>query len=144
MRIEAGTPIFGQDITPDNLPQEVGRDAKAISFVKGCYLGQETVARIDALGHVNKILRGWTMDGKELPVPLAKIEAEGKSVGVVTSSAFSKKRGCVVGLGYIRTAHAREGAEVRIATGAAADGRSQAAVVRDLPISSSHDQPSID
>ena len=54
LRIEAGTPVFGRDVDEDNLPQEVGRDAVAISFVKGCYLGQETVARIDALGHVNR------------------------------------------------------------------------------------------
>ncbi len=44
LRIEAGTPVFGKDITDKNLPQEIGRDASAISFVKGCYLGQETVA----------------------------------------------------------------------------------------------------
>src|SRR5262249_26372532 len=46
LRIEAGTPVFGKDITDKNLPQEIGRDDRAISFVKGCYLGQETVARI--------------------------------------------------------------------------------------------------
>ena len=49
-RIEAGVPLFGCDITEDNLPQEIGRNKQAISFTKGCYLGQETVARIDALG----------------------------------------------------------------------------------------------
>ena len=58
LRIEAGTPVFGKDVTEKNLPQEIGRDARAISFVKGCYLGQETVARIDALGHVNQLLKG--------------------------------------------------------------------------------------
>ncbi len=56
-RIEWGFPLYGQDISDKNLPQEVARDARAISFVKGCYLGQETVARIDALGHVNR--RWW-------------------------------------------------------------------------------------
>ena len=58
LRIEAGTPVFGKDVTDKNLPQEIGRDDRAISFVKGCYLGQETVARIDALGHVNQLLKG--------------------------------------------------------------------------------------
>ncbi len=57
LRIEGVHPLFGRDVNPDNLPQEVARDARTINFVKGCYLGQETVARIDALGHVNKILR---------------------------------------------------------------------------------------
>ncbi|MCA9269908.1 MAG: hypothetical protein KDA41_15615, partial [Planctomycetales bacterium] len=51
-RIEAGMPLDGVDVTDDNLPQEVNRNAQAISFTKGCYLGQEVVARIDALGHV--------------------------------------------------------------------------------------------
>ena len=55
-RVEFGTPFYGQDITTENLPQEVNRDKTAISFTKGCYLGQETVARIDALGHVNRLL----------------------------------------------------------------------------------------
>src|SRR4029453_1620592 len=64
-RIEAGFPLFGRDITDDNLPQEVGRDAKAISFTKGCYLGQETVARIDALGHVNRSLVGLKFASEE-------------------------------------------------------------------------------
>ncbi len=58
LRIEAGTPVFGKEVTDKNLPQEFGRDDRAISFVKGCYLGQETVARIDAIGHVNQVLKG--------------------------------------------------------------------------------------
>src|SRR5205807_8624579 len=85
LRIEAGTPCFGRDVTPENLPQEVGRDARAINFVKGCYLGQETVARIDALGHVNKHLKGLKFPRGTVPVPVpaagATIEAGGKSVG---------------------------------------------------------------
>ena len=68
LRIEAGTPVFGKDITDKNLPQEIDRDARAINFVKGCYLGQETVARLDALGHVNQILRGVVFEpGASLP-----------------------------------------------------------------------------
>ena len=57
-RIEAGFPWYGPDISEKNLPQELARDQRAISFTKGCYLGQETVARIDALGHVNQTLVG--------------------------------------------------------------------------------------
>ena len=59
LRIEAGTPVFGKDITDKSLPQEINRDSRAISFVKGCYLGQETVARLDALGHVNQLLKEY-------------------------------------------------------------------------------------
>ena len=62
LRIEAGTPVFGKDVTDKNLPQEFGRDDRAINFVKGCYLGQETVARIDALGHVNQLLKGLSFE----------------------------------------------------------------------------------
>ena len=69
LRIEAGTPVFGQDVKPENLPQEVGRDAQAINFVKGCYLGQETVARLDALGHVNKLLMGLKFGASNVPPP---------------------------------------------------------------------------
>ena len=66
-RIEAGMPLFGVDFDDSNLPQEVGRDAEAISFTKGCYLGQETVARIDALGHVNQRIVGVRFSGTEVP-----------------------------------------------------------------------------
>ena len=56
LRVDVGFPRFGVDITDNNLPQEVNRNAAAISFTKGCYLGQETIARIDAVGHVNQQL----------------------------------------------------------------------------------------
>jgi folate-binding protein YgfZ len=117
LRIEAGTPAFGRDVTPDNLPQEVGRDSRAINFVKGCYLGQETVARIDALGHVNKRLRGLTLGGgpEQVPPPGAAVEADGKRVGTVTSSAFSPALGRPVALGYVRTSHANAGTVVTVA-----------------------------
>lgn len=110
LRIQAGTPAFGRDITEANLPQEVDRDARAISFTKGCYLGQETVARLDALGHVNKILRGlrFATSSQPPPAPQSQLFAAGKLVGHVTSSA-----GCgdepAIGLGYVRTTHARPG-----------------------------------
>ena len=62
VRIEEGRPE-AVDIPEKTLPQELGRDARAISFTKGCYLGQETVARIDALGHVNRRLVAVAVDG---------------------------------------------------------------------------------
>ncbi|MGE3820086.1 MAG: folate-binding protein YgfZ [Isosphaeraceae bacterium] len=126
LRIEGGFPIFGRDLTSENLPQEVARDATAISFVKGCYLGQETVARIDALGHVNKLLRGLRFPGQsEPPEPGTPIEAEGKAIGKVTSAAYSPGWGCVVALGYVRRSHAEAGTAVL--------ARSDA-VVCDLPM----------
>lgn len=101
-RIEAGTPLFGRDITHDNLPQEVGRDALAISFVKGCYLGQETVARIDALGHVNRTLVTLRFEDTEVPPPGAAISDATREVGKVTSSTLSPQRCAPLALAYVR------------------------------------------
>jgi folate-binding protein YgfZ len=129
LRIEAGTPIFGVDITPDNLPQEIGRDAQSINFVKGCYLGQETVARIDALGHVNKVLKGLRLPGDRVPPRGTSLEADGKVVGQITSAAYSPGWDCVVCLAYVRMSHAQAGREVTIAL-----ERSPAAIVADLPM----------
>jgi folate-binding protein YgfZ len=113
LRIEAGTPVFGKDITEKNLPQEIGRDDRAISFIKGCYLGQETVARIDALGHVNQFLKGLEFS-EQLPVPEpgSPLESEGKRFGVVTSSGFSPVRNAPVALALIRSTHATAGTKL--------------------------------
>ncbi len=129
-RIEAGTPCSGQDVTVENLPQEVGRDARAINFVKGCYLGQETVARIDALGHVNKHLKVLKLPPGTVATPGASIEAAGKSVGTITSAAESPGWSCPVALGYLRTSHAAEGTEVEVRQGDA----TLKAIVADAPL----------
>lgn len=130
LRIEAGTPVFGRDLTADNLPQELGRDRQAISFVKGCYLGQETVARLDALGHVNKILRGFLFNPGVAPSPGTALMADGKTVGTLTSVAFSPGFNLPIGLGYVRTTHAEAGRTLSIDAGP--DGAT--AVVTDLPM----------
>jgi folate-binding protein YgfZ len=101
-RIEAGMPWYGVDFSEENLPQEVGRDAKAISFTKGCYLGQETVARIDALGHVNQLLVGVRFSGRDVPEVGTELVREGRPVGSVTSIAFSPKLGAPIALAMIR------------------------------------------
>jgi folate-binding protein YgfZ len=137
LRIEAGTPVFGQDVTDKNLPQEIGRDDRAISFVKGCYLGQETVARIDALGHVNQVLKGLVFETGAVSAACGwELVDAGKRVGVVTSAAFSPVRGAVVALALIRTSHARQGTHVMAQLAAHAVPAS--AVVRDLPIPRDH------
>ncbi len=125
LRIAAGTPVFGRDLTADNLPQELGRDARAISFVKGCYLGQETVARIDALGHVNKLLKGLIVEGPDVPAPGTLLSAGGKPAGAITSAARDA-RGRVVALAYVRAANAAAGTTLELPGGAAA--------IADLPI----------
>jgi tRNA-modifying protein YgfZ len=140
LRIEAGTPVFGKDITEKNLPQEIGRDARAINFVKGCYLGQETVARIDALGHVNQVLRGLVFDaGSPCPEPGSPLEDGGKQVGVVTSVAFSPIRNAPVALGIVRTSHSSPGSTVHVKRSDRGD--SLVATVSALPMAGSDASP---
>ncbi len=117
LRIEAGTPVFGRDITDDNLPQEVNRDARALNLTKGCYLGQETVARLDALGHVNKLLVGVNFDGETVPADGTDLLAGGKVVGKVTSAVFSLGLGAPLALAYVRTGHCEVGSQLDWAEG---------------------------
>ncbi len=115
-RIAAGAPYFGQDITDANLPQEVNRNQQAISFTKGCYIGQETVARIDALGHVNRLLVGLqgTSD-TALPRGLELTGEDGKPAGTLTSTAFSHRLNRPIALGYVRRAQANPGVKLQSA-----------------------------
>ncbi len=90
LRIEAGAPRSGIDIGELNLAQEAGRTPQAISFTKGCYLGQEPIARLDALGHVNQELRSVAFEPGPTPAPGTPVQtAEGEPVGTITSSAIS-------------------------------------------------------
>ena len=118
-------------MTADNLPQEVGRDERAINFVKGCYLGQETVARIDALGHVNKVLRGLKLPEGPIPPAGAALEVDGKAAGKITSAAFSPGWGRGLALAFVRTSYAADGTRTARRLG---DGSSASAVVCDLPM----------
>jgi len=113
LRVEAGTPAFGQDIDETNLPQELNRDAQAISYSKGCYLGQETVARIRSYGHVNRLLVGITFEG-DSPVPAgAKLLRGGQEVGKVTSGVVSPRFGSIA-LAYVRRGHNLPGTELAV------------------------------
>lgn len=135
LRIEAGTPAFGREVTEENLPQEIGRDARAISFVKGCYLGQETVARIDALGHVNKVLRGLRfLTPEEIPAGNAVLTREGKTVGRLTSRVFSPGWGVPIALGFVRSAQAEAGTELVFQPEGEEGGEPRRVVVCDLPM----------
>jgi folate-binding protein YgfZ len=92
-RIERGLPRFGVEMDAETIPQEANLDALgAISFTKGCYTGQEVVARIHFRGHVNRHLR-WLHAPQALPVGAVLVDAEGKEVGEVRSSVVSPERG---------------------------------------------------
>jgi folate-binding protein YgfZ len=102
-------PLYGRDISEQNLPQEVGRDDLAISFSKGCYLGQEIVARLDAYGHVNRLLRQLEFASETVPAVGAKLLADGQAVGQVTSAVWSPQRQAPIALGYVRRESAEHG-----------------------------------
>lgn len=99
-RIEAGSPE-PHDIPAKTLPQELGRDARAICFTKGCYLGQETVARLDALGHVNRRLVGVATGTTKAPAVNAEVTLDGMAVGTVTSACVSPTLGEGLGLAVV-------------------------------------------
>lgn len=114
LRIHEGTPRSGVDLTEDHLAQEADRTKLAINFNKGCYLGQEPIARIDALGHVNRLLCGVISDEPaSLPAGtevFAKRDATAPS-GTLTSTAVWPENNLSVGLGMLRRELAQAGTE---------------------------------
>lgn len=102
LRVESQLPLFGIDFDDSNLPQEVNRDAQAISFTKGCYLGQETVARIDALGHVNKKLVVVSMEGTRLPEPGMKLTRGNDDVGTIKTGCWSPQTSQPAALAFVK------------------------------------------
>ncbi len=116
-RIEAGIPWWGEDLAPNTGPMEA-RLNHAIHMSKGCYTGQEIIARIDARGHVNNLLTGFLVEGNALPLKDAEIWAEGKKVGRVTSAVRSLRLDRGVTLGYLRRELQDVGTRVIARTGA--------------------------
>ncbi len=124
LRIEAGIPIYGPDIDDTNLPQEVGRE-RTISFTKGCYIGQETVARIRTYGHVNRLLIGLKLPWEDYASYRAKLFHADKEVGRITSSVVSPRLGHIA-LAYVRRGSHEAGTMLEVET---AGGRRSAEVV---------------
>jgi folate-binding protein YgfZ len=100
LRIRAGTPRWGRELDDRVLPAEAGLDERAISFTKGCYPGQEPVARLHHRGHPNRRLRRLELETTELPAYDAELRQGENVVGRVTSAARDGDR--VVALGYVR------------------------------------------
>jgi folate-binding protein YgfZ len=99
-RIESGVPRWGREIDDRILPAEAGLDATHVNFGKGCYPGQEPVARLHYRGHPNRGLR--VLELAELPDADAELVHDGKAVGRVTSAA-RRADGSIVALAYVRT-----------------------------------------
>jgi folate-binding protein YgfZ len=101
-RIEAGVPRLGVDVDESTIPQEAFLERDAVSFTKGCFIGQELVCRIDTRGHVNRYLRGVRIAGPTTPPAGATIVVDGRERGVLTSTAAVPGEGRVVGLAMVR------------------------------------------
>src|SRR6266478_4158551 len=103
-RIEAGIPRFGVDMDESNLAPEAGIESQAISYAKGCYIGQEVIARIRTHGNVGKTLRRLRLadDLKELPRKGDKLYRDGKEAGYITSAVASPALKANIALGYVR------------------------------------------
>lgn len=102
LRILAVTPRLGRELDDRVMPAEAGLEERAISFTKGCYPGQEPVARLHYRGHPNRGLRVLLLEGDELPAYDAELSHGGKVVGRVTSAAPDAGRRGVVALAYVR------------------------------------------
>lgn len=128
LRIEAGTPRYGTELTDSVIPLEAELE-HAIDFEKGCYIGQEIVARMKYRGHPNRLLRGIEIDGEHPVQQNSPIFHNDKEIGWVTSSAYSPILGKPIALGYVRMAFTESGSRIQIET---ADGHVNGTVV-DLP-----------
>jgi len=113
LRIEAGIPWYGVDMDEGRIVLEVGLE-QAISFKKGCYLGQEVVERASARGHVNRKLTGLLVQGDMLPVSGDKLLHDAQEVGWVTSVTVSPRLGRLIALGYVRREYLAPGTQLRI------------------------------
>ena len=130
LRIEAGTPVFGKDIDDNRFVMEVGFAARAVSYAKGCFLGQEPIVMArDRAGHVNRAFLGLkVLDGGPLP-PGTKLVRDGQEVGLVTSSCHSPRLGTPVALAYLKWKHQDPGTRMEAETSAG----KQAVEVLGLP-----------
>ncbi|WP_428308712.1 YgfZ/GcvT domain-containing protein [Lacipirellula sp.] len=118
VRIESAWPLWGVDFDATNLPQEVSRNAQAISFRKGCYLGQETVARLDAFGHVNKQLVTVAFAEGDVPPVGTELLHNDQAAGRVTSSCWLPRVAKPQAICMVKRAAAAARTELRWSDGA--------------------------
>jgi glycine cleavage system T protein len=127
-RIEAGIPVYGRDMSDTTIPVEANLQ-EALSYTKGCYVGQEVIARIDARGHVNRRLVGLILDGTTVPEPGAKIVTPQREVGWITSATHSPALQQNIALGYVRREVWEPGTQLEVHT----NGTTMGATVAALP-----------
>jgi folate-binding protein YgfZ len=120
IRVEAGRPAFLVDMDEHTIPLEAGLEQRAISFTKGCYVGQEVIVRVvhRGGGRVAKRLVGLTMSTSDVPAAGSSIHAGGRELGRVTSAVWSPALSCAIALGYLHRDHVEPGTRVEVATAA--------------------------
>ena len=129
LRIEAGIPRYGAELSDLIFPGEAELE-QAISFEKGCYIGQEIVARMKYRGHPNRLLRGFEITSDTPPLSGDRLFDGDTDIGWLTSAVVSPTLGKTIGMGYIRVAFTDEGCQVEIET----KGSRMKATVRCLPL----------
>jgi folate-binding protein YgfZ len=123
VRTEAGIPRFGHDFGPQNFPQETGEEEQAVSYTKGCYLGQEVVARIHYRGGVQKTLCGLVFDGAAVPASGTALLYEGREAGAIGTAVHSLALDRPIGLAILHRRAAAPGSRLELAGGGAAEVR---------------------
>ena len=116
LRIESGVPLFRRDMGEDTIPLEAGIESRAISFTKGCYVGQEVVIRVLHRGHgrVARKLVGLLIDGQQVPAAGAVIRSGEREIGRVTSSTQSPALKRPIALGYVHRDFVESGTKVTV------------------------------
>ncbi|HEV8132182.1 MAG TPA: glycine cleavage T C-terminal barrel domain-containing protein [Acidobacteriota bacterium] len=113
LRIEAGVPVFGIDFDETNIPLESNLD-HALDFQKGCYTGQEVIARVTYLGNISKKLTGLLVEGEKIPARGEEVSADGRVIGRVTSATVSLTLGRPIALAYIQRKYLDAGTQVEL------------------------------
>ena len=126
--MEAGTALFGVDFRDDLGPIEAGME-KAVSFTKGCYIGQEVIAKMHYRGKPPKRITGLGIEGETVPEPGATVFAGGEVAGRITSAAAGPSIGRTIALAVVRTRHLETGSALHLDLG----GREVAATPEEPP-----------
>src|SRR5881296_3263828 len=115
LRTEAGLPVYGVDIDETTTMPEIGESG--ISYEKGCYIGQEVVAKVKYIGHVNRRFVGLILEGNDLPEMKSPIHKSGKEVGYITTSLLSPGLNKPIALGFVSRSAYAPGTAVEIVSG---------------------------
>jgi folate-binding protein YgfZ len=121
LRVEGGVPQFHRDMDEETIPLEAGIEGRAISFSKGCYVGQEVIIRVTHRGHgrVARKLVGLLVDGDGVAQTGSAITLEGRNIGAITSAVWSPALSRSIAMGYVRREQAGQGSVVQIGDTAA-------------------------